>query len=100
MFLIIFRNSFVFNYTSDRKSAVALVEKMILNQLKVIGVGLNEIVICSCKGSLDGLDNLNKFCKSFPETAKGVLVKNEDIKEAIWKFTEVMNDILQNKLVH
>lgn len=93
------QHSFVFNYTSDRKSAVALVEKMLLNQLKVIEVGLNEIVICSCKGSLDGLDNLNKFCKSFPETAKGVLVKNEDIKEAIWKFTEVMNDILQNKLV-
>ena len=93
------QHSFVFNITNKKVDAIYMCQNMILAQLKKIEASLYKITVCSGKGSIEGLENLKTICKYFPMIANGVLVQREEIKKSIILHLELMNDILQNKLV-
>lgn len=92
------QHSFVFNYVDAKMTAVAISENMILQQLTKIEPDLIKLTVCSCRGMLEGLENLTTLCKNFPEMANGVFTRSEEVKDSILTHVDWMNDVLQNKL--
>lgn len=92
------QRSFVFNYTNDKLSAISLTETILLNQLRKTTAGTYLVNVCSCKGNLEGMKNISKLCRNFPEIAEGIFIQKEQLKNTILEYVEIMNDIIQNKI--
>lgn len=94
------KKSFLFNYNSDKKSALSIIETLVLNQLNRFDVGMQMVTVCSYHGAVEGMNNLCELCSEFPDIAHGVYVQREQIKNVINEYVDIMNDILQNRLKH